>query len=245
VLWTVAQAVTWIAFGDAQPISNWGKFAKMSRDWPVQPANSLVAPLEALARGATIADDLDPHYWALAEALSLAEKPDVLLQDLRADLEIERGAGEKIGAAGQLLWRSVREEHLKVYAVPTETPFARREVIDADLLARFPLALHLDGQIAPAPPRSRYQGPTFVDAGFEPDSVQKLWPPAPPQGAREWMLAEAQASFDRDNRPGKQDDLVKRCVDATRCTHREALAAHKGLPGHLRRSRGKPTKDSN
>jgi hypothetical protein len=237
--WTVAQAVTWIAFGEAQPIGNWDIFTHPSREWPVQPANGLLEPLGALARGASTRGAFDPEHWAQAKSLTLNEKPDVLLRDLEKDLEEERTVGEKIGAAGQQLWHSVREGALDVYAVPEGTPFVQREKVDPDLIARFPLALHLDGRIAPARPGSRYHGPTFVDAAFEPDHVRKLWPPAPPAKAKQWMFDQARAHFDRNGTPAKRDDLVKRCAEATGCTHREAADAYKTLPPGLRRSRGK------
>lgn len=241
VRWSIAEAVTWIAFGDAQPIGNWGKFTTPSREWPVQPTDGLLAPLEALAHGATTGDGFDPEHWRHAKSLTLRDKPDILLRDLRADMAKEKVVGEKLDAAGKTLARAVLGRRLHIYAAPAEQPFARREKVDPDLFARFRLPLHLDGRIAPARPGSRYQGPMFVDAAFEPEEVRELWPPAPPQDVREWMMAEAHACVDhnRDHKPGKRDDLIKRCVEATECTHRQAMAAYEALPPHLRRSRGK------
>jgi hypothetical protein len=235
--WLVAQAVTWIAFGDAQPIGNWGKFTHPSRQWPVQPATGLLGPLEALARGAGRDDAFDPEHWSQAKSLTLQGNSNVLIHNLRKDLEEEKAVGEKIDAAGERLWRAVREGRLDVYAVPAETPFAKREKLDPDLLARFPLTLRLDGRVAPARPGSGYKGPTFVEAAFEANEVQELWPAVPAQ-AVQWMLAEARGQFDRTGKPAKQADLVKRCVAATGCTNRAAKAAHKELPSELRYTRG-------
>ena len=63
----------------------------------------------------------------------------------------------------------------------------------------------------------------------------------PKGSAYEWMLREATAEFET-GRIMKQSEALKACCKATGSMVREAAAAHKALPVHLRRGRGRPNR---
>ena len=94
-------------------------------------------------------------------------------------------------------------------------------------------------------PRHRlhaYRGRKWDNIEVDEADVIKIWPEPPPINVVDWMTSEAKRVKEETGHPGKHDDLVKRCMSATRCTKRVAIAVHKELPPEYRRRRGKPTK---
>jgi hypothetical protein len=95
----------------------------------------------------------------------------------------------------------------------------------------------------PAYKLQKYKGPRWRSIEFEADEIKQAWPKPPPPKAEDWMLNEAK-QLHSAGRIGKREDMIGRCIAATNCTRRQALAAHGRLPAELRRPRGKPTKNS-
>jgi hypothetical protein len=240
--WSVAEVVSWIAYRDPQPIGNWGKFVNWSYDWPLQPPDKLLEPLEVMASG--VAPQASDFAVAAAGAILMRETGRTaaeLAQSLRTDLANCEAHAAKINTAMAEMQQAVTERRLSIYAVPEGQTYASRRPVDPDLFTRFPLSVHLHGRIAPRRPGLRYRGPCFESAAFEPRDVQIVWPPPPvaAPGAYEWLLAEATRDLANDKPPAKQTDIVKRCIAAIGGKVRETTAVHRTLPEELRYVRGK------
>jgi hypothetical protein len=100
-------------------------------------------------------------------------------------------------------------------------------------------------------PRQRsadYQGPPWSDIEVDAARLRKARP-RPVQTeptftavlAVEWMHTTAVANA-AEGRIGKRNQMISDCRTAIGCTKREAEAAHKGLPSHLKRRHGRPPK---
>jgi hypothetical protein len=75
---------------------------------------------------------------------------------------------------------------------------------------------------------------------------EELPPPPvtrPAELAVTWMLNQANA-YAAKGSIGKRGTMISACTTVTGCTKRDAEAAHKSLPDHLKRRRGKPRKNS-
>jgi hypothetical protein len=240
MLWTVAQTVTWIAFGDAQPIANWGKFFAWSHDWPLNPPDPLLEPLHEIARGNSPPGS-DLEITSRAELIIRETKlsPAKLMRALRSDLVRKAKFDAQINDTMRRLQLAV-EQRLQIYAVLQGKGRLRRICVDLDLFIRFPMSIHLTGQIGPRRPGMRYVGPHFEEAAFEATDVRNMWPTRrkPPANCGKWMLKEARNCTSPDGRKAKRSDLVPRCVESTGCSHREASAAYSALPLKYRRIRG-------
>jgi hypothetical protein len=243
ILWGAAETVSWIAYRDAQPIGNWGKFTTWSYEWPLRPPDRLLKQLETLARGET--PEVPDFAVAAAGAILMRETgitAAILADALQTDVNSRQKFEGKINAAAAELQRAVEQQLLSVYAVQEGNAYTSRGAIDSDLFTRFPLSIHIYGRIAPLRPGTRYRGPCFEDAAFEPVDVRTLWPPPPPAavpGAYDWLLAEATRQLAQHKRPANQADIVKRCVAAVGGQIRETTALHRTLPDELRYHRGK------
>jgi hypothetical protein len=101
---------------------------------------------------------------------------------------------------------------------------------------------HGDLATVPRHKLSTYEGVRWEDIEFDPAEIKREWPKPPSASANIWMKHEAGRLFKQWGQPGKRDDMVRDCMNATNCTRRGALSAYQGLPPNLRRMRGKPTK---
>jgi hypothetical protein len=91
----------------------------------------------------------------------------------------------------------------------------------------------------PHQPFSLYEGPLWHSIAFEAFEIERMWPKPPPLPAVDWMLQEAERALKAAGHLCKRHDLIERCKTETGCTRREAEAAHKTLPEHLRGGRGR------
>jgi hypothetical protein len=245
--WSVEEVVSWIAYRDPQPIGNWGKFTIWTYDWPVRPPDVILDPLETLALGFPPDGAVPADITAAAVRFvhETGRSAADLAQALRSDISRNQEFESKINTAMAEMQRAVTERRLQVYAVPEGQTYATRSPVDPDIFIRFPLSVHLHGRIAPRRPGLRYRGPCFESAAFEPDEVQRVWPPPPPPppvavpGTYEWLLAEATRHLAKYNSPAKQTDIVQRCIAAIGGKVRETTALHQTLPEELRYVRGK------
>jgi hypothetical protein len=96
--------------------------------------------------------------------------------------------------------------------------------------------------VMPAHKRSRYREKCWRDLRFDDAEVKREWPKSPSAVAKAWMRKDAEQIKATIGKPGKRDDMVRRCMQATGCTRVQAQAAHKGLPSEFRRPPGKPPK---
>jgi hypothetical protein len=99
-------------------------------------------------------------------------------------------------------------------------------------------------------PRQRsadYQGPRWSDIEVDAARLMEARPRPVDEPtstaalAVEWMLKEAGTLAAAGNK-GKRDQMVSDCMNVVGCTKREAEDAHKRLPDHLRRRRGRSPK---
>ncbi|WMT75943.1 hypothetical protein [Bradyrhizobium sp. Ash2021] len=93
-------------------------------------------------------------------------------------------------------------------------------------------------------PQRPYEGPRWEAIEFDEGEIERAFPKPPPISAREWMETEANRLLGTTGQLGKLEDMVRRCMKDLPCKKREAETAHRMLPTHLRRQRGKPPKKS-
>jgi hypothetical protein len=238
MLWTVAQAVTWIAFGK---ITNWDEIISWSHHWPLQPPDDLLEPLRAITHGVGL-NKFDPAVAYAAQRIvrDSGKTAAALARALRADLGRSQELAAKIGAALNDLQRAAEAHKLKVYAVQKGANIASRIPIDPDLFTRFPMSIKLYGHIGPTRPGIRYGGPHFDEAAVDQNEVQKMWP-RPSANLEQlvvWMTKEAEEYLAKTGSKATQSYLAYRCATETGCKLREANIAHRRLPARLRRVRG-------
>lgn len=85
--------------------------------------------------------------------------------------------------------------------------------------------------------------PAYYNVVIVAGPLRKLWTSKPtfsPETDRllTWLVPVAEESLRHYKTKPKQSDLIQGCVDALRCTHRDAKAAVQRLPEHLRRGKG-------
>jgi len=88
-------------------------------------------------------------------------------------------------------------------------------------------------------PFSSYEGPRWHSIEFEAVEIERAWPKPPPLSAVDWMLRQAEQVLKTTGHPAKRHDLLDRCRTETRCTRREAEAAHKMMPEQFKGGRGR------
>jgi hypothetical protein len=109
---------------------------------------------------------------------------------------------------------------------------------------RFVLQCQSGGPVFQQPARrksSTYEGPRWYGVEFDSAEIKRAFPKPPSTSAKKWVLKEAKRLHSA-GKIGKREDMLKRCMQDTGCTKREAEAAHKNLPDKFKRPRGKPRK---
>jgi hypothetical protein len=100
---------------------------------------------------------------------------------------------------------------------------------------------HGDLTTSPRRKSSTYEGPRWYGVEFDSAEIKRAFPKPPSTSAKKWVLKEAKRLHSA-GKIGKREDMLKRCMQDTGCTKREAEAAHKNLPDKFKRPRGKPRK---
>jgi len=88
-------------------------------------------------------------------------------------------------------------------------------------------------------PFSSYEGPRWHSIEFDAVEIERAWPKPPPSPAVDWMLRAAEQMLKDTGHLAKRHDLIDRCRTETKCTRREAEAAHGMLPEQFKGGRGR------
>ena len=181
---------------------------------------------------------LDQMRWTTSQALSqiIRGKP-FKLEDREWKLEM----GPAIADAQRRLARSIAQG--QVQAMGRRTRHGALENVPADIFRITDIEVVISplGDIVSLRPHQVYRGEQWYSFEFDAAEIRRAFPSAPKQSLDQWMLQEGNR-YRSDGRIGKRDIMVKDCQTATGCSNREAIAARKRLPEHLRRQRGKPRK---
>ena len=177
--------------------------------------------------------------WSASQALSQIICGEPLKLEAQ-EWKTEMGPG--IAGAQMKLAAAISQGQIRAFG--RRTPHAALEGVPADILriADVEITVSAHGDIVSLRPYRPYLGEQWQSIEFEADEVKRLFPGRPKPCVEEWMHAEA-SKLKANGIIGKRDLLVADCRRATRCTKREAEAAHRNLPQDLRRGIGKPTKN--
>jgi hypothetical protein len=175
--------------------------------------------------------------WSAAEALSW-----IIRREPLGIREWSSEMGPSIGTAEQALASAIANGKVSAWGRPTPHGLLEKVPPDPFRLPQPKLAVgpHGDMKSVPAHHGVPHDCPRWHGIEFDASEIKGEWPAPPTATAMEWMLRDAQETFGRSGTPGKRDDMVKRCMADANCTKRDAEAAHKALPDHLRRPKGKP-----
>jgi hypothetical protein len=155
--------------------------------------------------------------------------------------EWKPGMGPAIPDAQKRLARCIAQG--QVQAMGRRRCHAALEMVPADIfrITDIEVVISPHGDIVSLRPHQVYRGEQWCSVGFDAAEITRAFPSAPKQSVDQWMLQEGNR-YRSAGRTGKRDIMVKDCQTATGCSNREAIAARKRLPEHLRRQRGKPRK---
>ena len=267
VRWTACETYTWVAFREARPLTGNIEFsrAEWSRKWRNWPTDELSRAFECLTMNkpwgeATWGGRGEEHCMDMARSLmdETKESAEVLNDLLAADTKQWMRNQDKLRQAYRDVMAAVREGKLIVWARPALGPSAPNvsavhQTLDP-LLFEGPRGISVFGCVEyagygtngfdPQPENDfgfmKYQGPWFDEIRFSADQIREIWTAtvkAKP-GILEWLTNEAQLFVAKGGGKPKSDALMQDCMDALGCSTREAKAAYKLLPDHLRRRRG-------
>ncbi len=148
--------------------------------------------------------------------------------------------GPMIKDAQKELTRLIGSGEVRAWGRPQPHKLVERIPSDPFRIPNLAVVVGVHGDMSALTPLRPYNGTRWHFVEFEADEIQKALPKPPSPSAVEWMLKEAK--LHAQGSMGKRDDMVGRCMKATNCTKRVAEAAHKSLPEHLKRNKGKPPK---
>ena len=267
VRWTACETYTWVAFGEARPLTGNIEFprAEWSEKWRNWPTDELSRAFVCIAMNkpwgeATWGGRGEDHCMDMAHGLirESGKSAEVLIDLLAADTKkCERNCDELRRAFTKVM-AAVREGKLMVWARPALGPSAPNvsavhQTLDP-LLFEGPRAISVFGCVGYASygtnefePRPEndfgfmdYEGPWFDEVRFNADQVREIWPTSVKVQPEilEWLTNAAEAFVAKGRGKPMRDALVQDCVAALGCPTREAEAAYKLLSDHLRRRRG-------
>ena len=177
--------------------------------------------------------------WSAAQALSW------IIQQEPLELNVWRlGMGPRMEPAQKRLGTAIGADKLTAWGRRTRHGSLEKIPGGDFRISGMLLVVGPHGDLATVPRHklATYEGARWEDIEFDPVEIKREWPKPPLASANIWMKQEAEGIFRKSGHPGKRDDIVRACMNATNCTRRDALSAYQGLPSNLRRTRGKPTK---
>ena len=174
--------------------------------------------------------------------------------------EAARAYENRTDAAAAELLAAVRDGRLRAYGRPSAKDASGNALpVPAGAHAPIPAEVFADAKLilsggAVMPPggfarlarehhvlrRGKAIYPLYVNIHFRAQDVRQLCEQTPLEQAalEQWMLNEAEQFFKQYRDKPKRDDLIRDCVKANSCRHRDAEKAHATLPPRLRRTRG-------
>jgi hypothetical protein len=176
--------------------------------------------------------------WSASQALAwiICQKPLRLEnQEWTSDMGPQlQQAQRKLAAAiasGEVRAWGRREPHGLLEQIPRD-PFC---------ISGLSVIVGEHGDMRPLLPQKNYGGPHWQSIEFDADQIRGAFPEPTPPSVLDWMRNNA---LNKANKKKKRADLVKECMATTGCKQREAKAAYQELPDTLRRTRGKPARNS-
>jgi hypothetical protein len=174
--------------------------------------------------------------WTAAQALaSIIRQTPLKLSEWTSDM------GPMIKDAQTVLSRAIAAGSVQALGRKQPQDLVERIPSDPFRLPGSNVVIGPHGDMTTLAPHKPYVGPRWHLVEFEADEIKQAFPKPPPISAAEWMLREA--GQHAGGPIAKRDDMVRRCMNETNCTKREAEAAHKSLPEGLKRKPGKPPKN--
>ncbi len=261
--WTAIEAFTWVAFGEARPISANIEFPEKewSRPWKCWPPCWLFNAFREIETGIPWhpqpadwprpnVDRIRTHAQQIIE--ETGESARELAVALEGDIQRFKQNQDTFRRAHADIMKAIREGRLHVWARPAFGPGkpdlgAVHQRLDP-VLFDGPREVSVFGTVDFVDANDagfaflRYSGPWFDDTRFDASRVQALWPRSknklPLSVLTAWMTKHGEAELARSKCKPKRESLLKDCVTEFRCRFQDAAAAHKELPKHLRRERG-------
>jgi len=190
------------------------------------------------AAGEATAQERKRMRWSAAQALSW-----IICGEPREMNRWTHDMGPRIEHARETLARAIGSGQVQAWGRPQPHAELERLPDGQFRIPGLPAVVDPHGAMISRLPHKPYSGPKWESIEFDAKELEKAFPLPPSQTASDWMENEAKRLANQGSK-GKQDDLVKRCMDSVGCSRDEARRAYRALPNDMKLRRGRPRKPS-